>query len=503
MCFNGQMEREELEQAGAYALRFQGNGSTAMHNERIGKLESELFSKSQQHQSFDTVARGECTSQMSPFDVASLKCETQDTTSSGGLCRTQSELSLTFEATSSSSRSSGYGDGLPSYVACRVCGDRASGYHYGVTSCEGCKGFFRRSMQKHVEYRCLRDGKCQVMRINRNRCQYCRFKKCLVVGMSRDSVRYGRVPKRSLSADDPPIGASNLSELQRNVEKESTVDARHLELYDVILSIFRSHAAHCDETEDKVLSLNKCQVSLLSVSDSDTSGGFALPDKVDACRCVMFQNLAKLMSPSINRVVEFAKRIPDFQSIPQEDQLVLIKKGFYEVWLTRMSRLIQSCEEQFLFSDGSLVPRSELEVVYSPELIDAIYEYAQNFNQLNLDDTEIGLVSSLILTNPEHRDLTSVATLQTLRLTLTDALQLQLSRHHVLESNLLDVVLARLPDLNVLSVAHDHLLDWFRNRWRYLQLPPLFAELFDIPKAEDEAEDEVERVTDQSSVLEL
>lgn len=41
-------------------------------------------------------------------------------------------------------------------------------------------------MQKHVEYRCLRDGKCQVMRINRNRCQYCRFKKCLVVGMSRD-----------------------------------------------------------------------------------------------------------------------------------------------------------------------------------------------------------------------------------------------------------------------------------------------------------------------------
>jgi hypothetical protein len=43
-------------------------------------------------------------------------------------------------------------------------------------------------MQKQIEYRCLREGHCLVMRLNRNRCQYCRFKKCLAVGMSRDCM---------------------------------------------------------------------------------------------------------------------------------------------------------------------------------------------------------------------------------------------------------------------------------------------------------------------------
>ncbi|KAJ7991459.1 hypothetical protein DPEC_G00284080 [Dallia pectoralis] len=82
-------------------------------------------------------------------------------------------------------------------LLCKVCGDIASGFHYGVHACEGCKGFFRRSIQQNIQYKkCLKNESCAVMRINRNRCQQCRFKKCLLVGMSKDSVRFGRIPKR-------------------------------------------------------------------------------------------------------------------------------------------------------------------------------------------------------------------------------------------------------------------------------------------------------------------
>ena len=61
-----------------------------------------------------------------------------------------------------------------------------------MASCEGCKGFFRRSVQRRVSYRCLRDAKCLVIRLSRNRCQACRFAKCLAVGMAREAVRFGR-----------------------------------------------------------------------------------------------------------------------------------------------------------------------------------------------------------------------------------------------------------------------------------------------------------------------
>uniref|UniRef100_A0A0M3J4P6 Nuclear receptor subfamily 6 group A member 1 (inferred by orthology to a human protein) n=1 Tax=Anisakis simplex TaxID=6269 RepID=A0A0M3J4P6_ANISI len=58
------------------------------------------------------------------------------------------------------------------------------------------KGFFRRTVQKNMEYSCHKEKSCKVDRISRNRCQSCRFEKCLKAGMSKESVRQDRNRKR-------------------------------------------------------------------------------------------------------------------------------------------------------------------------------------------------------------------------------------------------------------------------------------------------------------------
>ena len=58
-----------------------------------------------------------------------------------------------------------------------------TGRHYGVISCEGCKGFFKRSIRKQLGYACRGNKDCPITKHYRNRCQYCRLQKCLAMGM--------------------------------------------------------------------------------------------------------------------------------------------------------------------------------------------------------------------------------------------------------------------------------------------------------------------------------
>ncbi|XP_042324231.1 nuclear receptor subfamily 2 group C member 1 isoform X4 [Sceloporus undulatus] len=70
---------------------------------------------------------------------------------------------------------------------CVVCGDKASGRHYGAVTCEGCKGFFKRSIRKNLVYSCRGARDCVINKHHRNRCQYCRLQRCIAFGMKQDS----------------------------------------------------------------------------------------------------------------------------------------------------------------------------------------------------------------------------------------------------------------------------------------------------------------------------
>ncbi|WAR10966.1 RARB-like protein [Mya arenaria] len=112
------------------------------------------------------------------------------------------------------------------YKPCVVCIDKSSGYHYGVSSCEGCKGFFRRSVQKNMQYTCHKDKCCVINKVTRNRCQYCRLQKCFAMGMSKEAVRNDRNKKKkqakvddqSPSPEEQSITDEELSLLQDIVE---------------------------------------------------------------------------------------------------------------------------------------------------------------------------------------------------------------------------------------------------------------------------------------------
>ena len=128
-------------------------------------------------------------------------------------------------------------------LLCAVCGDNAACQHYGVRTCEGCKGFFKRTVQKNAKYVCLADKNCPVDKRRRNRCQFCRFQKCLTVGMVKEVVRTdglkgrrGRLPSKPKSPQEPQIAqpVSLIGSLVR-AHSETTPDLNRLDYSQVRL----------------------------------------------------------------------------------------------------------------------------------------------------------------------------------------------------------------------------------------------------------------------------
>ena len=79
-------------------------------------------------------------------------------------------------------------------IPCKVCTAPSSGFHFGAVTCEGCKGFFRRSTKERApeRYKCLENENCPISAQTRNMCRFCRYKKCMEAGMNPKNSRIGR-----------------------------------------------------------------------------------------------------------------------------------------------------------------------------------------------------------------------------------------------------------------------------------------------------------------------
>ncbi|XP_022370955.1 retinoic acid receptor beta isoform X3 [Enhydra lutris kenyoni] len=186
------------------------------------------------------------------------------------------------------------------YKPCFVCQDKSSGYHYGVSACEGCKGFFRRSIQKNMIYTCHRDKNCVINKVTRNRCQYCRLQKCFEVGMSKESVRNDRNKKK------------------KEPSKQECAESYEMtaELDDLTEKIRKAH----QETFPSLCQLGKYTTN--SSADHRVRLDLGLWDK-----------FSELATKCIIKIVEFAKRLPGFTGLTIADQITLLKAACLDILL--------------------------------------------------------------------------------------------------------------------------------------------------------------------------
>ena len=272
-------------------------------------------------------------------------------------------------------------------IPCKICGDKSSGIHYGVITCEGCKGFFRRSQQNNANYQCPRQGNCVIDRTNRNRCQHCRLKKCINLGMSREAVKFGRMSKKQRDRLYLEVLKHQQNQNTPGPEKELAVKLeQNSSSFDPQFSIPPPHPygvpqpyaavpaqippiqpklqnnnpeinieslkQNILEANNNSLPMSRAELGMLKTqqhSNKDVENY----NKLNAG--LMWQRLADNFTKSIQYVVEFAKNMKCFMTLQQQDQIVLLRASSFEVMLLRFARAYNPENRTMLF-DGKFTP---------------------------------------------------------------------------------------------------------------------------------------------------
>ncbi|KAL9928416.1 hepatocyte nuclear factor 4 isoform 1-T2 [Glossina fuscipes fuscipes] len=266
-------------------------------------------------------------------------------------------------------------------TVCAICGDRATGKHYGASSCDGCKGFFRRSVRKNHQYTCRFSRNCVVDKDKRNQCRYCRLRKCFKAGMKKEAVQNerDRISCRRTSNDDPDPGNG----LSVNALFKAEIESR------------QSKAGAAMET---------------NANDDLSTKQFASIN--DVCESMKQQLLT---------LVEWAKHIPAFNELQLDDQVALLRAHAGEHLLLGLSRRSMHLKDVLLLSNNCVITKHCPDPRVSPNLdisrIGAriIDELVMALKDVNIDDTELACIKALVFFDPNARGLNEPQRIKILR----------------------------------------------------------------------------------------
>ncbi|XP_060766411.1 peroxisome proliferator-activated receptor delta isoform X2 [Neoarius graeffei] len=362
-------------------------------------------------------------------------------------------------------------------VECRICGDQASGFHYGVHACEGCKGFFRRTVRMKLEYeKCERS--CKIHKKNRNKCQYCRFQKCVMFGMSHDAIRYGRMPeveKRKLVermlSDTRAVSSSSLKSLAKKV---NTAYLKHLNMTKrKARSILTGRTTSNPFVIYDLGSLWRAESGV--VWDSGVLSGRVQKEigvhVFYRCQCSTVE--------TVRQITEFSKCIPGFIDLYLNDQVTLLKYGVHEAIFAMLPSLMN--KDGLLVANGrGFVTREFLRSLRKPfsEIMEPKFEFALKFNALELDDSDLALFVAAIILCGDRPGLMNVKQVEEIQDKILQALDQHLQHTHPDAAYIFPKLLQKLADLRQLVTENAQLVQMIKKTESETSLHPLLQEIY-------------------------
>ncbi|KAF8791552.1 Nuclear receptor subfamily 2 group F member like protein [Argiope bruennichi] len=212
---------------------------------------------------------------------------------------------------------------------CVVCGDKASGRHYGAVSCEGCKGFFKRSIRKQLGYACRGNRDCEVTKHHRNRCQYCRLQKCLTMGMRADYLSTLANVVTSLVA-----------------MKQNPGDQSHCDV-PLVTANGESHSRLLPKDSNNVIS--KAFDTMVKVA-GDSHVAFHLTTPNPGSSYLNVHYICESGSRLLFLSVHWARSIPAFQLLQPEIQATLVRSCWSELFTLGLAQCSQVMSVKTIFS---------------------------------------------------------------------------------------------------------------------------------------------------------